>query len=316
MRILITGGAGFIGSHFVDLIIKNDLFTKIFVIDKFTYAGRVSNLALASSDARLSIINADICDISIYESQLDRLDYIVNFAAESHVDNSIQDSSDFIQSNIVGVQKLLDFARNQDLIKFVQISTDEVYGSITEGSWDENQPLKPNSPYSASKASADLLVLAYAKTHGLKINITRCSNNFGERQFPEKLIPLAIKKILNNESVPIYGNGSNLRDWIYVKDHCEAIEKIMMSGLDGEVYNIGGSAELSNLELVNKILQLMGANSSLISFVSDRKGHDFRYCVNSSKILRDLNFKPSSNFDSKLADTISWYTSNRDWLES
>jgi dTDP-glucose 4,6-dehydratase len=308
MRVLVTGGAGFIGSNFVEMALTDQFpnISSVIVLDKLTYAGRLSNLANVSSHPKFEFTLGDICDVELVNDLAGRVDAIINFAAESHVDRSIEDSSEFIRTNVLGTQVLLDAAKKHKVKKFVQVSTDEVYGSILEGSWDEDQPLLPNSPYSASKAAADLLVRAYSVTHGLNVNITRCSNNFGPRQDFEKLIPNFILKLLSDEKVPVYGAGLNVRDWLFVNDHCNGIYLVLTKGLPGEIYNIGGGTELTNIQLTNKLLKLMGRDESYISYVKDRLGHDLRYSVNYAKI-RHLGFVPSDSFEENLAMTVSWY---------
>ena len=308
MRVLVTGGAGFIGSNFVEMALTDQFpeIADVVVLDKLTYAGKLSNLANVSNSPNFEFINGDICDVELVNRIVSQVDAIINFAAESHVDRSIENSSEFIRSNVLGTQVLLDAAKNYEMKKFVQVSTDEVYGSIPQGSWDENEPLLPNSPYSASKAAADLLVRAYSVTHGLNVNITRCSNNFGPRQDFEKLIPNFILKLLSDEKVPVYGDGLNVRDWLFVNDHCKGIYLVLTKGLPGETYNIGGGTELTNIQLTNKLLKLMGRDESYISYVKDRLGHDLRYSVDYAKI-RDLGFVPSDSFEENLAMTVSWY---------
>ena len=313
MRVLVTGGAGFIGSNFVEMALTDQFpnISSVIVLDKLTYAGKLSNLANVSSHPKFEFTLGDICDVELVNDLAGRVDAIINFAAESHVDRSIEDSSEFIRTNVLGTQVLLDAAKKHKVKKFVQVSTDEVYGSILEGSWDEDQPLLPNSPYSASKAAADLLVRAYFVTHGLNANITRCSNNFGPRQDPEKLIPNFILKLRQGLKVPVYGDGLNVRDWLYVSDHCLGIYLTLVNGAPGEVYNIGGGTELSNLELTSKLLTLMDIDESFINFVDDRLGHDRRYSVNSSKIEK-LGYKSSNDFQTNLKRTVEWYLKNHD----
>ena len=286
MRVLVTGGAGFIGSNFVEMALTDQFpeISRVLVLDKLTYAGKLANLSNVADNPNFEFVQGDICDLQLVSELVSRVDVIINFAAESHVDRSIEDSSEFIRTNILGTQVLLDAAKNHNLKKFIQISTDEVYGSILEGSWDENQSLLPNSPYSASKASADLLVRAYFVTHGLNVNITRCSNNFGPKQDPEKLIPSFILKLSQGMKVPVYGDGLNVRDWLFVKDHCVGIYLILTKGLPGEIYNIGGGTELTNVELTKKLLSLLKIDESRIEYVSDRLGHDRRYSVIVRKI--------------------------------
>ncbi len=311
MRVLVTGGAGFIGSTFVDMAMTDQFsaISSVIVLDKLTYAGKMSNLSKVADNPSFEFVRGDICDTELVNKLAPRVDAIVNFAAESHVDRSIENSSEFIRTNVLGTQVLLDAAKNHKLKKFVQVSTDEVYGSITEGSWDENEPLLPNSPYSASKAAADLLVRSYFVTHGLNINITRCSNNFGPKQHPEKLIPNFVLRLSQGIKVPVYGDGLNVRDWVYVEDHCEGVYLILTQGVSGEVYNIGGKTELTNIELTHKILKFMEKHESLIDFVDDRLGHDRRYSVDSKKIMR-LGFVCRDSFEDNLLSTINWYRSH------
>jgi dTDP-glucose 4,6-dehydratase len=311
MRVLVTGGAGFIGSNFVEMALTDQFpeISNVLVLDKLTYAGKLSNLSSVVHNPNYEFVQGDICDIELVNDLVSKVDAIINFAAESHVDRSIENSSEFIRTNVLGTQVLLDAAKKHKLKKFIQVSTDEVYGSIPEGSWDENEPLLPNSPYSASKASADLLVRAYFVTHGLNVNITRCSNNFGPKQDPEKLIPNFILKLIQDEKVPVYGDGMNVRDWLYVEDHCLGIYLTLTKGVPGEIYNIGGGTELNNLELTRILLNLFDKSESSIEYVSDRLGHDRRYSVNCSKIQK-LGYTPNKNFQTNLKSTVSWYTAN------
>ena len=308
MHLLVTGGAGFIGSNFVNMFFRGDfpLISKITILDKLTYAGNLENLKESLSSESISFVNGDITDFDVVDRLVSQADGIINFAAESHVDRSIENSSEFIRTNIVGAQTLLESARFNEIGKFLQVSTDEVYGSIEFGSWDEECSLLPNSPYAASKAAADLLVRSYANTHSLATNITRCSNNYGPNQYPEKIIPSFIKKIINREPVPVYGNGLNIRDWLYVEDHCRAIYLTYFFGVTSEIYNVGGGKELTNLELVRLILNVLEAPESLIEFVPDRKGHDYRYSVDWSKIQL-LGYKPKADLQRSLVETIENY---------
>lgn len=308
MRVLVTGGAGFIGSNFVEMALTDQFpeISDIVVLDKLTYAGKLSNLANVSNSPNYEFIHGDICDVELVNKIAAGVNGIINFAAESHVDRSIENSSEFIRTNVLGTQVLLDAAKTHKVTKFVQVSTDEVYGSILEGSWDENAPLLPNSPYSASKAAADLLARAYFVTHGLNLNITRCSNNFGPRQDPEKLIPNFVLKLSQDQKVPVYGDGLNVRDWLYVEDHCMGIYLTLTKGVPGEIYNIGGGTELTNIQLTNKLLKLMGKDEAHINYVEDRLGHDRRYSVDHAKI-RDLGFASSDSFEENLAMTVTWY---------
>lgn len=313
MRLLVTGGAGFIGSNFVELALTDQFpeISSVIVLDKLTYAGKLSNLSGVYENPNFDFIRGDICDVELVNSIAKNVDALINFAAESHVDRSIENSSEFVRTNVLGTQVLLDAAKNHKVKRFVQVSTDEVYGSILEGSWDENQPLLPNSPYSASKASADLLVRSYFVTHGLNVNITRCSNNFGPNQDDEKLIPNFILKLNRNEKVPVYGDGLNVRDWLYVSDHCFGIYLTLTKGVPGEIYNIGGGTELSNLELTNRLLELMEKDESLIEYVPDRLGHDRRYSVDCTKIQK-LGYSSDMNFNENLRRTVAWYLRNLD----
>jgi dTDP-glucose 4,6-dehydratase len=284
------------------------------VLDKLTYAGVIENLRAAEDFTGYEFIQGDICDSTLVTDVIKDVDAVVNFAAESHVDRSITGSTDFVQTNIVGVQILLDAIKASGRkIRFVQVSTDEVYGSIETGSWNEEWPLQPNSPYSASKASGELLARSYFKTHGLDVVITRCSNNYGTHHFPEKLIPLFITNLIEGKKVPVYGNGMNVRDWLHVDDHCRGIYAALMNGKSGEVYNIGGGRELTNLEITDLILKEMGVDESVIEYVEDRKGHDFRYSVDWTKIHRELGYEPQVKFEDGLKETIQWYRENEAW---
>ena len=288
--------------------------SSICVLDKLTYAGVKGNLDNAANVSSYSFVEGDICDSRLVASLLNAVDAVVNFAAESHVDRSISGAADFVQTNIVGVQVLLDAIKDSaKKVRFLQVSTDEVYGSIESGSWTEDWPLKPNSPYSASKASGELLARSYNRTHGMDVVITRCSNNYGTHHFPEKLIPLFITNILENKKVPVYGTGKNVRDWLHVDDHCRGIYSVLMNGRSGEVYNIGGGRELTNNEITNLILDAMGADESSIEYVEDRKGHDLRYSVDWTKINRELGYEPQVVFEDGLRETIQWYRDNEAW---
>ena len=314
MKILVTGGAGFIGSNFVRRVVDGSLtgVSSLTVLDKLTYAGTLTNLTSIPGDS-FEFIQGDICDPELTKELASRHDAVVNFAAESHVDRSIQGSRDFVITNVLGTQTLLEAALAAETETFIQVSTDEVYGSIVEGSWQETDPLLPNSPYSASKASADLFARTYHKTHGLDVRITRCSNNYGPYQFPEKIIPLFVTNLMDGRKIPVYGNGSNVRDWLHVDDHCRGIHAVLMRGRSGEIYNIGGGVELTNLELTRKILYLLGKNESNIEFVADRPGHDMRYSVNIRKISDELGYKPTVDLNEGLADTVDWYQRNEEW---
>jgi dTDP-glucose 4,6-dehydratase len=311
----VTGGAGFVGSCFVRNFIDNSLegIKRITIIDKLTYAGSLSNLSNLPMD-RLDFYQGDICDSKVVRNLLFDIDAVVNFAAESHVDRSISNSNDFIQTNIVGVQVLLDAIHSSGRdIRFLQVSTDEVYGSIQEGSWKEDMPLQPNSPYSASKACGELLTRAANKTHALDIVITRSSNNYGPYQFPEKLIPKFIAYLLEGKKLSIYGSGTNIRDWIHVDDHCNGIYEVLMKGKSGSIYNIGGGTELTNLELTRLLLDIFAADESVIEYVQDRKGHDFRYSLDWTKINQELGYEPRIEFKEGLRSTVQWYRDNKEW---
>jgi len=318
MKILVTGGAGFIGSRFAALLFQQEHsnIESVVILDKLTYAGTKTNLSRILENTYVEFIQGDICDQGLVEFVLQKVDYVVNFAAESHVDRSIQSSAEFIQTNVTGVQVLLDAIKaSKRKIRFVQVSTDEVYGSINVGSWTEDAPLLPNSPYSASKAGGELLARSYHRTHGLDVVITRCSNNYGTHHFPEKLIPLFITNLLEGKKVPVYGAGLNVRDWLHVDDHCRGIFQVLINGKSGEVYNIGGGRELNNLEITKFILNAMNADESSIEYVEDRKGHDFRYSVDWSKIKQELGYEPKVKFEDGLKETIEWYRNNREWWE-
>lgn len=316
MKLLLTGAAGFIGSNFVRMVAKGELqgVLSIKVLDKLTYAGVKSNLDSASNLSSYEFVQGDICDPAIVTELIRDVDAVINFAAESHVDRSILGAADFVQTNIVGVQVLLDAVKNSGKkIRFLQVSTDEVYGSIKTGSWTEEFPLRPNSPYSASKAGGELLASSYNRTHGTDVVITRCSNNYGTHHFPEKLIPLFITNLIEGKKVPVYGKGENVRDWLHVDDHCRGIYSVLMNGRSGEVYNIGGGRELSNNEITSLILEAMDADPSNIEYVEDRKGHDLRYSVDWTKINQDLGYEPQVNFEIGLRETIAWYQNNETW---
>jgi dTDP-glucose 4,6-dehydratase len=316
MRLLVTGGAGFIGSNFVRMWAGGAFqrITKVTVLDKLTYAGLKENLEPASNLANYEFIQGDICNPSVVKRVISEIDCVVNFAAESHVDRSIEGAADFVQTNIVGVQVLLDAIKENDRkVRFLQVSTDEVYGSIEEGSWTEEWPLLPNSPYSASKAGGELLARSYSRTHCLDVVVTRCSNNYGTHHFPEKLIPLFITNLIEGKKVPVYGTGENIRDWLHVDDHCRGIYAALINGQSGEVYNIGGGRELTNNEITSLILDAMNADRSSITYVEDRKGHDLRYSVDWTKINRELEYEPQVNFEDGLKETIRWYQDNEAW---
>ncbi len=318
MRILVTGGAGFIGSNYVKHIINkpinNDL--ELLILDKLTYAGTLENLSEVISRPNLEFIQGDICDSNLVEKLVSNCDRVINFAAESHVDRSIVSAGEFVRTNVLGTQVILEAVRKKPSIKFIQVSTDEVYGSINSGSWDESFPLKPNSPYAASKASADLITLAYQKTYSLDLMISRCCNNYGPNQFPEKIIPLFITNLIQRKKIPIYGDGLNVREWIHVDDHCRGLELIFEKGRAGEVYNLGSSYEISNLELTKKLITYFGLGPEIIEYVNDRLAHDKRYSLNYEKAKSALGFKAELDFDEKLAVTIEWYRNNLDWIDA
>lgn len=306
MRILITGGAGFIGSHFIKYFLKKYPQHDVVNIDKLTYAGSLRNLRGISENKRYQFIKGDICDKNKVESIVKQCDAIIHFAAETHVDRSIKDSKVFIRTNVIGTQVLLDVAVKYRVKKFVHVSTDEVYGSCSKGYFKETDLLNPSSPYAASKAASDLLALAYVTTHGLPVVITRSSNNFGPYQYPEKIIPLFVTNLFKGKKVPLYAKGANIRDWIYVEDNCRAIDLVFRKGKTGEIYNIAAGNYLNNLALTKKILRVMGKPLSMIERVKDRPGHDFRYALNTRKIMK-LGFRPKYSFDHALALTIDWY---------
>lgn len=314
-KVLVTGGAGFIGSNFIRHVLGEHPDWEVINLDKLTYAGNLENLKDIESDLRYTFIKGDITDRKLVGELLEQhFNTLVNFAAESHVDRSILDASPFVETNIRGTQVLLEGAKQYGVGLFIQVSTDEVYGSLgARDKFSEQSPISPNSPYAASKAAADLLCQAYHRTYGLPVIITRCSNNYGPFQFPEKLIPLAITNILEGKTVPVYGDGLNIRDWIYVEDHCRAIDLILQQGMPGEVYNIGGNSEKTNLELVQRILDIMGKSNSLITFVADRLGHDRRYALDTAKIKRKLGWGPGIPFEEGLERTVRWYRENEDW---
>jgi len=313
MRVFVTGGAGFIGSNFVHYMLDEHPGYEIVVLDKLTYAGNLGNLRDVMDG--ISFIKGDICVREDVERVIKECNVIINFAAETHVDRSIIDAGSFVSTDVLGAYVLLEASRKFDIDRFIQISTDEVYGSIEAGSFTEEDPLKPNSPYSASKAGADMLVRSYHQTYGLPTLITRSSNNFGPYQFPEKIIPLFITNLIQGKKVPLYGDGLNVRDWIYVLDNCKAIELVLDKGKVGEVYNIGGGFEFTNLELTEKIMELMGVGKDFIEYVPDRLGHDRRYSLNCEKI-KELGWVPESDFEDRLEETITWYKGNSWWWKS
>ncbi|QZY56304.1 dTDP-glucose 4,6-dehydratase [Crassaminicella profunda] len=317
-KLIVTGGAGFIGSNFVKYMLNKYKDYKIINLDLLTYAGNLKNLKNIKDHPNYEFIKMDIADRERVDKILSQgIDYIINFAAESHVDRSIQDPECFIRTNIIGTQVLLDVAKNYHLKKYVQISTDEVYGSLGQkGLFTEKTPLAPNSPYSASKAGADLLTRAYYKTFNLPINITRCSNNYGSYQFPEKLIPLMITNALEGKDLPVYGDGFQIRDWIHVEDHCRAIDLVLHKGKIGEIYNIGGNNEKANINIVKLILKMLNKPENLIRYVKDRPGHDRRYAIDSSKIQNELGWKPRYDFEKGMKQTIKWYLDNKEWWKA
>ncbi|MGM0884286.1 MAG: dTDP-glucose 4,6-dehydratase [Bacillota bacterium] len=317
MKILVTGGAGFIGSNFVLYMIKNYPGYEIINVDALTYAGNLENLRSIEKHPNYTFVKADIAERNDLEPLFQKgIDAVINFAAESHVDRSILHPDIFVRTNILGTQTLLDLTKHYNVNKFVQVSTDEVYGTLGEtGLFTEETPIAPNSPYSASKAGADLLVRAYHETFGLNVNITRCSNNYGPYQFPEKLIPLMIQNALQDKSLPVYGDGLNVRDWLYVEDHCSAIDLVLHKGRNGEVYNVGGRNERNNLQVVRTILEELNKPESLISYVKDRLGHDRRYAIDADKIRNELGWQPKFNYEDGIKETIRWYLSNKEWME-
>jgi dTDP-glucose 4,6-dehydratase len=315
-NVLITGGAGFIGSNFVRYFLENHPEVTVINYDKLTYAGNPENITDVMENPRHRFVKADICDSTRVTEILraHNVDSIVHFAAESHVDRSIMGSAVFVETNVVGTHVLLEAARDAGIERFVHVSTDEVYGSLgTTGKFTESTPLHPSSPYAASKASSDLLALAYHQTYGLPVIVTRCSNNYGPYQFPEKLIPLMIINAINEKPLPVYGDGLNVRDWLHVEDHSRAIDTVLQMGQPGDVYNIGGSNEWKNIDIVKLILRETGKPESLISFVKDRKGHDRRYAIDATRIMNELGWKPGRRFEEGLRDTVQWYRGHTDW---
>ncbi|HEV2086757.1 MAG TPA: dTDP-glucose 4,6-dehydratase [Cryptosporangiaceae bacterium] len=319
MRILVTGGAGFIGSHYVRTLLSGGYpgcpDAEVTVLDSLTYSGNLPNLDPVAGHPALRFVHGDICDPAVVDEVTAGQDAVVHFAAESHVDRSIQGAAPFILTNVLGTQVLLDAARRHGVGRFAHVSTDEVYGSISEGSWREDHLLEPNSPYSASKAASDLLVRSYHRTHGLDVVITRCSNNYGPYHFPEKVIPLFVTNLLDGKKVPLYGDGGNVRDWLHVDDHCRGIQLVLEKGRAGEIYNIGGGTELSNKELTGLLLEACDAGWDMVEYVTDRLGHDRRYSVDITKIGEELGYAPQVPFESGLADTVAWYRDNRAWWE-
>ena len=318
MRILVTGGAGFIGSHFVRAILAGDYpwlaGAGVTVLDKLTYAGNLANLEPVAGCSRLAFTAGDICDPALVAAVVPGHDAVINFAAETHVDRSISGPDEFVATNVAGVQVLLQACVSAGVRRVVQVSTDEVYGSVASGSWPEDAPLAPNSPYSAAKAGGDLMALAYARTYGLDVRVTRCCNNYGPYQFPEKVIPLFVTNLLDGRPVPLYGDGGNVRGWIHVDDHCRGIQLVLERGERGKVYHVNGDAELSNIELTSALLELCGASWDMVTRVEDRKGHDRRYCIDDSA-LRALGYAPRTPFAGGLSATVQWYRDNRRWWE-
>ncbi len=321
MKLLITGGAGFIGSNFIFYMRKRHPECRIVCLDSLTYAGNLKTLAPLESDATFKFIQTDIANRAVVDRifKAERPDAVINFAAETHVDRSIEEPSVFLRTNVLGTQALLDACRKYGVNRFHQISTDEVYGDLPldrpDLQFTEESPLRPSSPYAASKASADLLCLAYHRTYGLPITISRCSNNYGPYQFPEKLIPLMIIHALEGKTLPVYGDGRNVRDWLHVTDHCAAVVAILERGCPGRLYNIGGHNEIRNIDIVKTILKILGKPESLINFVEDRKGHDLRYAVNPVRMQRELDWRPKREFEDGLRETVQWYLDNRKWWE-
>ncbi len=312
MRVLVTGGAGFIGSHFVRHLVTTYPEYEVVNLDKLTYAGNPANLADVAGTPRYRFVKGDICDAPLVREVMDGCDAVVNFAAESHVDRSIQDAGDFIRTDVYGTWVLLEAARAHRVGRYLQVSTDEVYGSIREGAFRESDPPRPSSPYAASKAGGDHMVLAYWTTHRLPVLVTRASNNFGPNQYPEKVIPLFITNALDDQPLPLYGDGRQVRDWLYVLDHCTALDLVLHKGAEGELYNVGGGHELENVALTRRILTLLGKPEGLVRPVADRPGHDRRYAVDTAKI-RALGWQPARAFDDALAATVAWYRANEAW---
>jgi dTDP-glucose 4,6-dehydratase len=319
MRILITGGAGFIGSAYTRALLAGDLpgatGASVTVLDNLSYSGNLANLTPVVGHPGYTFVHGDVCDADLVDQLMPGHDAVVHFAAESHVDRSINSAAPFVTSNVLGTQVLLEAARRRRTSRFVHVSTDEVYGSIERGSWAEDSPLAPRSPYSASKAGSDLLALAFHRTHDLDVVVTRCSNNYGPYQFPEKVVPLFVTNLMLGQRVPLYGDGGNVRDWLHVSDHCRGIQLALQAGRPGEVYHIGGGTELTNKELTSRLLEACGADWSMVDYVTDRKGHDRRYSLDCSKAETELGYRALVPFDEGLASTIDWYRANRDWWE-
>jgi dTDP-glucose 4,6-dehydratase len=317
VRILITGGAGFIGSAYTRALLAGDLpgtpAAAVTVLDNLSYSGNLANLASVARHPGYAFVQGDICDADVVDQLMAGHDAVVHFAAESHVDRSISSAAPFVAANVLGTQVLLEAARRRGVGRFVHVSTDEVYGSIERGSWTEQTPLAPSSPYSASKAGSDLLALAFHRTHGLDVVVTRCSNNYGTHQFPEKVIPLFITNLMLGQRVPLYGDGGNVRDWLHVSDHCRGIHLALQAGRPGEVYHIGGGTELTNKELTSRLLEACGADWTMVEYVTDRKGHDRRYSLDCGKAATELGYRAQVAFDDGLASTVEWYHANRGW---
>jgi dTDP-glucose 4,6-dehydratase len=319
MKLLVTGGAGFIGSNFVRYMVNKYPDYQIINLDLLTYAGNLENLTEIENAPNYTFVRGDIADSKFINGlfEAEKFDYVLNFAAESHVDRSITDPGIFVQTNIQGTLALLDAAKTFEVTKYLQVSTDEVYGTLGEtGYFTEETPLAANSPYSASKAGADMLVRAYHETFGLPVNITRCSNNYGPYHFPEKLIPLMIINALKDKELPVYGDGLNIRDWLHVEDHCQAIDLVLHKGRNGEVYNVGGNNERTNIEIVQTILKALNKPESLMKFVKDRLGHDRRYAIDATKLRTELGWSPKYNFETGIEQTINWYLTNQEWWEN
>jgi len=314
VKLLVTGGAGFIGSNYVRRFVARDYgFDGVTVLDSLTYAGSLDNISDLIQSGQVKFIKGDIRNYETVSSALNDISAIINFAAESHVDRSIDSSRDFMDTNIIGTQNLLDCARQQGVGRFIQISTDEVYGSVVDDESHEDSQLLPNSPYSASKASADLVCRSYVKTHGMDIRITRCVNNYGAYQNPEKFLPLMITRLLRGKNIPIYGSGMNVREWIHVDDHCDAITSVLEDGKSGEIYNVGSGIRMSNVDLARKVLEIMQLPESRMEFVKDRPGHDLRYALSSEKVHQTLGFVPKISIDQGIDDLITWYKDNKSW---
>jgi len=317
MRVVITGAAGFIGSRFTEMLLEQADrlgYDDVVLLDALTYSGRRENIEGALGDSRVRFVLGSITDADVTNDVLANAHAVVHFAAESHVDRSITGARTFFETNVIGTQQLLESARRHGVERFVHVSTDEVYGSIESGSWREDHLLEPNSPYSSSKAGSDLAALAYHRTYGLSVMVTRCSNNYGPRQFPEKVIPLFVTNLKDGHKVPLYGDGLNVRDWLHVDDHCRGVLLVLESGRAGEIYNIGGNRSLPNLDVVRQVLALTGKPESLIAYVTDRPGHDRRYALSSEKLMRETGWRPVMNFETGLARTIEWYRGNSAWV--